>query len=339
MKKFFGFVVGVFGLFLMPAAVQAAIDDGLIAHYEFEGNALDSVRGELGQEEGTINYIDGNEGLQAEFAGSSHISANPVIDKDTSFTVSARVNAYAVSGSGAAMILMERDVNGNDVCGPYSFGNYELDIYQGKFAFAASTIDENGSCIAKRIFSSETVQPNTTYLVTGLFDAANHVMKLYVNGELVAEDYNIGSVLRNNANEVLRIGRNHPRIAKPQFWNGTIDDVRIYDRALSDSEIGELAAMKQEPTCTEGDLNCGLVAHYPLDGNAQDASGNGNHGTANGGLTYGDGAVDQAASFDGNTVMSAGDPFPSGTTENDPITVGLWLKTTTTKSAAGVANQ
>jgi len=31
-----------------------------------------------------------------------------------------------------------------------------------------------------------------------------------------------------------------------------------------------------------GDLNNGLVAWYPFDGNASDMSGNGNHGTVNG---------------------------------------------------------
>jgi len=30
------------------------------------------------------------------------------------------------------------------------------------------------------------------------------------------------------------------------------------------------------------DLNAGLVAHYPFDGNAQDASENGHHGTVQG---------------------------------------------------------
>ena len=46
-----------------------------------------------------------------------------------------------------------------------------------------------------------------------------------------------------------------------------------------------------------------LVAYFPLDGNFDDASGNGNNGTMFGGVTYGDGASaiggGQAAIFDG----------------------------------------
>jgi len=39
------------------------------------------------------------------------------------------------------------------------------------------------------------------------------------------------------------------------------------------------------------DLNDGLVAYYPFDGNAQDASGNGNHGKEYGGIEYVDDGV------------------------------------------------
>jgi len=42
----------------------------------------------------------------------------------------------------------------------------------------------------------------------------------------------------------------------------------------------------------------GLVAHYPFDGNADDVSGNENHGTGSG-VSYEDGVMGQAASFDG----------------------------------------
>jgi hypothetical protein len=50
------------------------------------------------------------------------------------------------------------------------------------------------------------------------------------------------------------------------------------------------------------DLNEGLVAYYPFDGNAQDASGNGNDGTVNGATLIEDrfGNVESAYSFDGN---------------------------------------
>ena len=46
-------------------------------------------------------------------------------------------------------------------------------------------------------------------------------------------------------------------------------------------------------------VNHGLVAFFPFEGDAQDLSGNGNHGTEHGGVNYGSGSVNLAALFDG----------------------------------------
>ena len=46
-------------------------------------------------------------------------------------------------------------------------------------------------------------------------------------------------------------------------------------------------------------INDGLVAYYPFNGDAQDSSGNSNHGTEHGGVSYIDGVKGQAAKFDG----------------------------------------
>ena len=53
-------------------------------------------------------------------------------------------------------------------------------------------------------------------------------------------------------------------------------------------------------TVVKADLNDGLVAYYPFDGNANDMSGDGHHGIENGGISYVSGQIGDAASFDGN---------------------------------------
>ncbi len=51
-------------------------------------------------------------------------------------------------------------------------------------------------------------------------------------------------------------------------------------------------------------INDGLVAYYPFDGNALDASGNGGHGSNRTGLvTYNAGKIGQAAWFDGESCL------------------------------------
>jgi len=75
------------------------------------------------------------------------------------------------------------------------------------------------------------------------------------------------------------------------------------------SPIGELVPLDQ------------LVAHYPLNGDADDATGNGNNGTEFGGVSYSTGAFGQAADFDGSNDYI--DSFTSF--DYEFITVSLWF--------------
>ena len=59
---------------------------------------------------------------------------------------------------------------------------------------------------------------------------------------------------------------------------GKIDDVRIYNRALSQAEITALYD-SYNPGIVVSDLQKGLVGYWKFDGNAKDATPNSNHGT------------------------------------------------------------
>ena len=72
-------------------------------------------------------------------------------------------------------------------------------------------------------------------------------------------------------------------------------------------------------------INHGLVAFFPFEGDAQDLSGNENHGAEHGGITYGAGAVNLAALFDGvNDYVQV-----PRIVEND-FTVVFWVRTMAT---------
>ena len=67
----------------------------------------------------------------------------------------------------------------------------------------------------------------------------------------------------------------------------------------------------------------GLVAYYPLDGNANDYSGKGNNGTIAGGVTFAAGQVGQGASFDGTTgSISVPD---NATLQLNTFTLAAWV--------------
>ncbi|MEM3510060.1 MAG: LamG domain-containing protein [Nitrososphaerales archaeon] len=75
--------------------------------------------------------------------------------------------------------------------------------------------------------------------------------------------------------------QNIPWLIAKNKWEGKtkglIKDVRIYNRALSASEIQQLYNRRFDKTIP--DVRSGLVLDLPLDGDAQDYSGYNNHGT------------------------------------------------------------
>lgn len=97
-----------------------------------------------------------------------------------------------------------------------------------------------------------------------------------------------------------------------------IDDVRIHGGALSTGQVGALAA----PAFPDA-----LWAHYPLDGNANDESGNGFDGAVSGASTVA-GVRGQALSFDGTSsdfVQIADDPALRPGDNDDDFTVAFWM--------------
>jgi RHS repeat-associated protein len=115
------------------------------------------------------------------------------------------------------------------------------------------------------------------HLVVGVFDRSlpNNRSKLYVDGQLAGvRDVPDENILPGD--EGIIIGKWYTG----HEFNGTIDDVRIYDRALNESEIEELYLSGRT-------ARNGLVAHWKMNDNDDstivvDTSGNGYHGTATG---------------------------------------------------------
>ncbi len=114
---------------------------------------------------------------------------------------------------------------------------------------------------------------------------------------------------------------------KERFFNGSMDDVRIYNRALSPEEVSKLYK-------GEWVSDTGLVGHWDMNegygGQVSDKSGNGNHGTING-ATWGDNSpewVDDvsggALDFDGNNdYVNVGNISSFDFSES--FTIGVWV--------------
>ena len=115
-----------------------------------------------------------------------------------------------------------------------------------------------------------------------------------------------------------------------QVLRGALDDLRIYARTLSAAEVQVLVGESAPPTAGEEEAprkRPGLVAHYPFDGDARDASGNGYHGTMMGPVP----ARDRFGKEDGAVLFSASDhriDLPHQILDGlFDVTVSFWLKT------------
>ncbi|MCP4537309.1 MAG: LamG domain-containing protein, partial [Chloroflexi bacterium] len=82
-----------------------------------------------------------------------------------------------------------------------------------------------------------------THLVAR-YEAASQTMNLYVNGQLAGSQ--AGVSLARNTRRPLRIGAGMTETSPPQFYfDGLIDQVIVYSRALSDAEIDDLTLARR----------------------------------------------------------------------------------------------
>ena len=100
------------------------------------------------------------------------------------------------------------------------------------------------------------IQPQTWMHVTMTYTSTAGLINFYINGQPVGSYENSGGIFTSNKNVL--IGREDS--VKPRYFPGLIDEVRIYHRTLSESEIGELYQLGSEPTKTyEDGLNEGIA--------------------------------------------------------------------------------
>ncbi|MBU1657471.1 tandem-95 repeat protein, partial [bacterium] len=109
---------------------------------------------------------------------------------------------------------------------------------------------------------------NEQHNVTFTYDGASNTVKLYVDGsEVSSNSQNVPDSLKVYENNDLLFGE---RGTNNQSFEGTFDDIQIYDKALNADEIQTIA---------DGGVIAGnnLVAHYDFEGNnpLEDKSGNG----------------------------------------------------------------
>jgi len=198
-------------------------DTNAISRYKFEGDVTDSWGSNDGTDNTSAGYTQNAiDGQAKSFDGTDDYVDVPnfAFDKNTSFSICTWVNwSNAGNGNtiigrydGSAIILQLRD-NGTD---SYQFrvgdlNNDRIQITDGR--------------VTNGVWDH----------VVGVYDSAGPTLELYQNGGEVASE--TSTVTDFAATEGPDIGR---RSDGANYFGGEIDDVRIYDRALSPAEIQDL---------------------------------------------------------------------------------------------------
>ncbi|MGB7532346.1 MAG: LamG domain-containing protein [Halobacteriota archaeon] len=255
---------------LMAAVTPTSAETGLVAYYPFDGDTNDhSGNGNDGTNHGAT-FVSGTSGQGLSFDGADDF-------------VSAPVNINPDVMPEMTMVAWVRPDDGSPIKPVISHDNGGYDRSLG--------IDSRGGGVGWSAFSGSgnvlgyhPVTIGEWVFIAAVYDQDAETVKLFVNGALINEEK--GSL--GTGWEHINIGTS-PSYGK--YFSGIIDEVKIYNYALSTAEIKSL--YETTPTAEPE-----LVAYYPFDGDTSDHSGNGNDGINNG-ATFVSGTSGQALSFDG----------------------------------------
>ena len=146
-----------------------------------------------------------------------------------SWTVSSWVNAAALPASGQRATFVDRDDSSGN-------GNYLIGIDNTASCTGLGwrvKFDTSGG-VSNFVCYVATINTGTWYHLTGVWDSTAKNLMIYLNGALVATQNIPSNVPTSNSGVSLALGTNVPLA---QYFNGTIDDVRVYNRALSPSDV------------------------------------------------------------------------------------------------------
>ncbi len=222
-----GFVIGALAYISAEDDYNLNQDtEDIVGYWRFdEGSGVTvsdaSGHGNIGTVYGA-SWVDGTSGAALSFDGSDDFVEVPYsssLDFEAlTWSAWVKLDAFRIEGCGVVSKAWTVDY-----AGEWS-GSIRPD---GRIGFTILTdsgrVDLAGSTV---------LSPGTWYHVAGTYDGS--VMRVYVNG---VEDGNASHSGSLHLDMPLRIGR----AGRVGFMDGVIDEVRVYNRALTPAEIRELA--------------------------------------------------------------------------------------------------
>ncbi len=294
---------------------------GLVGYWSFnEGRG-----GQAGDSSGRNNtgtiysaaWTAGKRGNALDFNGSSSYVSIPTISIPSDITVSAWV--YSDNFNQNGFVVGKNPVN----------AQWELFFEGVQFRW------RGGSPTSNTISCNNPSNGNWHHLV-GIQSGTSAA--LYLDGAQCIS----GSITAiGNGSDTIDIGR----FNGGYYFNGLIDDVRIYSRAFLASEVSSLYQSKQrtDNAGQNGELTSGLVGLWSFNGQdvsgstVYDRSGQGRNGTITGSAPLAAGKVGQAIAFkNSGQYVQSGSVFSEFGTSNQPYTIAGWVKINSGVSSGNV---
>ena len=200
------------------------VSEGLVAHWKFDDGSGSTAIDSAGTNNGTLfgdpTWTAGRINGALSLDGSSdYVSVAPVSPlAGVNVTAQAWVRVDEFAGIWNP-ILTQHDLSNN---------GYYFYVSSGAPAFYIV-----GGVAFVQVISNEAINANQWYHVAGTNDGSN--LKLYVDGELKDSSSSTGFL---GVNYNAYIGCESTSLL---YYNGLIDDVRIYNRAVSESEFLNIA--------------------------------------------------------------------------------------------------
>ncbi len=291
-----------------------------IAHYTFDETGGTTAHDAVGSVDGTL---EGG----ARFAPRAGIRGGAImLDRATGDLVNMGDHFGFTSGSFSIETWVKLNPGDTDASVPV--GRHWNYITAGYF-LAINDVSDGCSAIGRaHLFagypcsgvSSIVVNDGQWHQLVGVYNSTNQTASIYVDGQFQSSSG--GGTIFHPVSALFLVGGTTANGTPSSLYTGLIDEVRLYDQALSDTEVNQLY---QEMTviCTEPPMD--LVSWWPGDGSANDIAGP-NNGIMQGAATFGAGIVGQAFVFDGSAGTEVRIPDNPSLNPSTAFTIEGWIK-------------
>ena len=228
MNRKLPFVYAALLMLLMPAAYAQTISTGLVAYYPFNNSTADVTgNGYDGTNNGALFTTDysGNSLSAALFTGTTNIDINSPsgLNGMSEFTISAWI--YPNGGTGDRTIISKVGPDRDFVLKINGAGELDGHFNDGTYRFCTT---------------NSPISLNVWTHVAWCWDGSES--KMYQNGTLVKTCDHTGSAPPWLGSQ-MGIGS----MGGGELWSGVLDEIRIWNRCLSDSELNMVATSLDEP--------------------------------------------------------------------------------------------